>query len=213
MIKEAAGGTVTVLGVDLIEELDGVLHTALAKGADKAAKIVGDLEPGLDSHTHARLLAGAIKGLSPDIVLTGVQAADDLDGQIGPMLAAHLDAPYVGVVTGVEAADGKAMLYKEYAGGVMAKFEVDLADGRWRAGRHPAAALRPDQQGAPDVADRDDRQDRSRRDRSRQRDDDTQDGQACGGGPRRDDRGRRQSRGEKLVDILSDADWFEWMNG
>lgn len=126
LIKEASGGTVTVVGVDLIEELDGVLHTALAKGADKVAKIVGDLEPGMDSHTHARLLADAIKDMGADIVLAGVQAADDLDGQIGPMLAAYLDMPYVGVVTNVTASGGKATIYKEYAGGVMAKFEATL---------------------------------------------------------------------------------------
>lgn len=128
LLKEAGGGTVTVVGVDLIEELDGVLHTALAKGADRAAKIVGDFEPGMDSHTQARLLAGAIQALrvSPDIVLAGVQAADDRDGQLGPMLAALLDMPYVGVVTGVTAEGGAATVHKEYAGGLMAEFEVDL---------------------------------------------------------------------------------------
>jgi electron transfer flavoprotein beta subunit len=126
LIKEASGGTVTVLGVDLIEEIDGVLHTALAKGADKAVKIVGDLEPGIDSHTQARWLAHAIEGMDADLVLTGVQAADDLDGQIGPMLAAHLDVPYVGVVTGVEISHRMATLFKEYAGGLMGKFAVSL---------------------------------------------------------------------------------------
>ena len=125
LVKEASGGKVTVLGIDPIEELDNVLHTALAKGADDAAKITG-LEPGLDSHTHARLLANTIKGMSPDLVFTGVQAADDIDGQIGPMLAAYLDMPYVGVVNGVQVAGSKATLQKEYAGGVMAEFEVDL---------------------------------------------------------------------------------------
>jgi electron transfer flavoprotein beta subunit len=126
LIKESAGGEVSVLGVDVIEELDGVLHTALAKGADKAVKISGDIEPGMDTHTHARLIAGVIGGMDADVVLTGVQASDDLDGQIGPMLAAHLDMPYVGVVTGVSVADGKATVHKEYAGGVMAEFEVSL---------------------------------------------------------------------------------------
>lgn len=126
LIKEAGGGTVTVVGVDLIEELDGVLHTALAKGADKVAKIVGDLEPGLDSHTHAQLLAEAIKEMSPDIVLTGVQAPDDRDGQIAPMLAAYLEMPYVGVVAGATVANGQATLRKEYAGGMLAEFEVSL---------------------------------------------------------------------------------------
>lgn len=126
LIKEAAGGTVTVVGIDLIEELDGVLHTALAKGADRAVKIVGDLEPGLSSHAQARLLAEAIKDMSPDIVLSGVQAPDDRDGQIAPMLAAYLDMPYVGVVAGAKVTDGKAVVHKEYAGGVMAEFEVSL---------------------------------------------------------------------------------------
>lgn len=126
LIKETSGGTVTVLGVDLIEELDGVLHTALAKGADQGAKIVGDFEPGLDSHSQARLLAHAIKDLAPDIVLTGVQAPDDRDGQIGPMLAAYLSLPYVGVVTGVKVTDGTAIVHKEYSGGMMAEFAVNL---------------------------------------------------------------------------------------
>jgi electron transfer flavoprotein beta subunit len=126
LIKESGGGQVTVVGVDLLDELDGVLHTALAKGADKVAKVVGDFEPGMDSHTQAFLLAEAVKDLSPDIILTGVQAADDRDGQIGPMLAAHLDIPYVGVVTGVTAANGTARVHKEYSGGLMAEFEVSL---------------------------------------------------------------------------------------
>lgn len=126
LIKEASGGTVTVIGVDLIEELDGVLHTALAKGADKAVKIAGDFEPGMASHTQAWLLARAIKDLSPDIVLAGVQAADDRDGQIGPMLAAYLDMPYIGVVAHVRVADGTATVHKEYSGGMMAEFEVSL---------------------------------------------------------------------------------------
>lgn len=126
LTKESASGTVTVVGVDTTGELDGALHTALAKGADKAAKITGDFPRGTDSHTQARLLAEAIKDMSPDIVLTGVQAADDRDGQIGPMIAAHLGMPYVGVVTGVTVSGGKAVLHKEYAGGIMAEFEVSL---------------------------------------------------------------------------------------
>jgi electron transfer flavoprotein beta subunit len=125
LVKEATGGTVTVIGIDLIEELDGVLHTALAKGVDRAAKIIGP-EPGLDSHTHARLLADQIRGMSSDLVLTGVQAADDIDGQIGPMLAAHLDMPYIGVVNRLQVVRGKAKVVKEYSGGLMAAFEVDL---------------------------------------------------------------------------------------
>lgn len=126
LAKESAGGTVTVLGVDTTGELDGALHTALAKGADRAAKITGDFPRGTPSHTQARLLADAIKGMAPDLVMTGVQAADDRDGQVGPMLAAHLGMPYVGVVTGVTIKEARAVIHKEYAGGVMAELEVTL---------------------------------------------------------------------------------------
>jgi electron transfer flavoprotein beta subunit len=102
-----------------------VLHLALAKGADKAVKITAD-EPGADSHMQARWLADAIKDMSPDIVFTGVQASNDLDGQIGPMLAAYLDMPYIGGVSSVEVSGNTATVNKEFAGGVGAKYAVSL---------------------------------------------------------------------------------------
>ena len=125
LIKEAAGGTVTVIGVDLIGELDSVLHLALAKGADRSLKISVD-EPGADSHQQARWLADAIQGLAPDLIFTGVQASNDLDGQIGPMLAAYLDMPYIGGVSSVEVSGVTAIVNKEFAGGVGAKYELSL---------------------------------------------------------------------------------------
>jgi electron transfer flavoprotein beta subunit len=126
LLKEKGGGKVTVVGVDVTEELDGALHTALAKGADEVAKVTHDFAPELSTSVLAKLLADAAKGLSPDLVLTGVQAANDRDGNLGPMVAAHLGLPYVGVVTGVEAKDGKVVVHKEYAGGMVAEFEVSL---------------------------------------------------------------------------------------
>lgn len=125
LVKEAVGGTVTVVGVDMIGELDNVLHLALAKGADKAVKITGD-DPAADSHQQAKWLAEAIKGMSPNIVFAGVQASNDLDGQIGPMIAAHLDMPYIGGVSSVEVAGSVATVNKEFAGGVGAKYSVNL---------------------------------------------------------------------------------------
>ncbi|MEK7362883.1 MAG: hypothetical protein AAB016_02805 [candidate division NC10 bacterium] len=63
-----------------------------------------------------------------DLVLTGVQAADDRDGQVGILLATTLDLPHVSVVSGVEpAAEGKVVTVRqEYSGGIMAELEVDL---------------------------------------------------------------------------------------
>lgn len=125
LVKEAVGGTVTVVGVDLIGELDSVLHLALAKGADKAVKVTAD-DPGADSHMQAKWLAEAIKGMSADIVFAGVQASNDLDGQIGPMIAAYLDVPYIGGVSSVEVSNNTATVNKEFAGGFGAKYAVSL---------------------------------------------------------------------------------------
>src|SRR5512134_556350 len=125
LVKEAVGGTVTVIGVDLIGELDSVLHLALAKGADKAVKITAD-DPSADSHMQAKWLAEAIKGMSADMIFAGVQASNDLDGQIGPMIAAYLDMPYIGGVSSVEASNGSATVIKEFAGGFSGKYMVDL---------------------------------------------------------------------------------------
>lgn len=125
LIKEAVGGTVTVIGVDLIGELDNALHLALAKGADKVVKITAD-DPAADSHMQAKWLAEAIRGMSPDLVFAGVQASNDLDGQIGPMIAAYLDMPYIGGTSAIEVSNGTATVSKEFPGGVGMKYAVTL---------------------------------------------------------------------------------------
>jgi electron transfer flavoprotein beta subunit len=74
----------------------------------------------------AKWLADAIKEMSPDIIFAGVQASNDLDGQIGPMIAAYLDMPYIGGVSSVEISGDTAIVSKEFAGGVGAKYAVSL---------------------------------------------------------------------------------------
>jgi electron transfer flavoprotein beta subunit len=126
-LKELHGGTVTVLTV-ATGDVDELLYICVAKGADQAAKIVGDFEENHDSHSVARALAAAIREQPYDLILTGVQAADDLDGQVGVLLATYLGIPHISVVSGIEVdpANRTAVVHQEYAGGVMATFEVDL---------------------------------------------------------------------------------------
>lgn len=126
-LKDLHGGTVTVLAV-AGGDVEEMLYTCLAKGADQAIKVVGDFEEGLDSHTAARALATVIREQPYDLILTGVQAADDLDGQVGVLLATYLGIPHVSVVSGitVDPTAHTVTVQQEYAGGMMATFEMDM---------------------------------------------------------------------------------------
>jgi electron transfer flavoprotein beta subunit len=130
LLKERHGGVVTVLAVDA-PEVDDALFTALAKGADRAVKIAG-VDAGFPTSQAARAMSLAIvrvSGLWPaDVMLTGVQAIDDLDGLIAPMVAHELDLPYLGIVTRLvlDASGQMAVATKEYPGGVRGEFEVKL---------------------------------------------------------------------------------------
>lgn len=125
LLKERGGGRVTVVTPD-VEGAEDVLYTAAAKGADRLIKLRGDFEAGVNSHALARALATVLKDLHPDLVLTGVQAHDDLDGPVGPLLADYLSMPCVGYVAGVIVSEGKCAVRKEYPGGLIAEMEVEL---------------------------------------------------------------------------------------
>jgi len=124
LLKEEGIATeIVVIAVDN-EEVDRVLYTALAKGADKAIVIKGTRPA--DSHQLARAFVNAIDNLSFDLILTGVQSANDRDGQLGPILATYMNLPCVSVVNGLEVTGNTVTVRKEYSGGMLGEFEVDL---------------------------------------------------------------------------------------
>lgn len=126
LLKEGGAGSVAVVALD-VEGIDDVLYTAAAKGADRLIRLGGDFEGGVGSYTLARLFGNAVKPLQPGLILTGVQAHNDLDGAVGPRLAECLGMAYVGYVSGVEVlSESKALVRKEYPGGLIAEMEVAL---------------------------------------------------------------------------------------
>lgn len=124
LIKEKNEATVTVIGPD-VADMEDLLFTAAAKGADRQIKLNGDFES-VDNHELASTLAEAVKDLDPDLIVTGVQAHDDLDGAVGPQIAGLLDLPYVGYVSGVDIENGACVVRKEYAGGLIGELQVTL---------------------------------------------------------------------------------------
>jgi electron transfer flavoprotein beta subunit len=125
LIKEKVGGKVTVIAPDF-EGVDDVLFAAKARGADRLIKITGEFGEDVSNHALARACADVIEEIQPDLVLTGVQAHDDLDGSIGPLVAAIFGSPYVGYVAGVSIANGTASILKEYPAGLTGKMDVTL---------------------------------------------------------------------------------------
>jgi electron transfer flavoprotein beta subunit len=125
LLKEKTGAHVTVV-VPGVEDIEDILFTASAKGADRLIKVIGDYESGVNNHALARAFASILRDLQPDLILSGVQAHNDLDGSIGPLLAGLLDLPYVGYVAGVELENSHAIIKKEYPGGLSAEMAVTL---------------------------------------------------------------------------------------
>ncbi len=124
LLKERVGGQVTVIAPDA-PDVDDALFTAAAKGADRLVKLTGETGS-LNSHAAARALAAVIQAEIPDLILTGVQAHNDLDGQVGPLLAESLSMPYIGYVSAVKIENRMATVKKEYPGGLLGEFMVEL---------------------------------------------------------------------------------------
>lgn len=105
------------------EEAEGALRRCLAMGADRAIRI--DAEP-RDPISTARALAETVAAESPDLVLTGVQSADSVQGSTGAALAELVGLPRVAVVTKLEwSGSGPATVDRELEGGLVDVVEVD----------------------------------------------------------------------------------------
>jgi electron transfer flavoprotein beta subunit len=123
LLKEETGGSLTVMALGTADEVSLMLHTALAKGADSAIKLGEGLEP-MEARAQARQLAAAVRDGGFDVVLSGVQAADELGGQVTVLAAAMLGWPHLSVVVGAHAVDRGLRVTKEYWGGITAEFSV-----------------------------------------------------------------------------------------
>lgn len=124
--EDREDATVTVVALDDgLGDADEVLHRAAAKGADRLVKIT-DVEPGISTSEAAGLFASFLENEDFDAVFTGVQSAEDRDGQLAGRLASTLDVPHLSVLTSAEIEGDSATAEKEFGGGVTADYTVDL---------------------------------------------------------------------------------------
>jgi len=125
ILKEKFGGNVTIISPEA-EGVEDMLFTTAAKGADRLIKLTGLDEEKPTNKSLGQALAETIKEINPDLVLNGVQAHDDISGDLAPLIADMLDMPYVGYISGVSIEGDTAKAYKEYPGGILAEMEITL---------------------------------------------------------------------------------------
>jgi electron transfer flavoprotein beta subunit len=123
LLKEKYGGEVAVITVGP-EESKEVLTRCLAMGADRALRI--EEPPTQDGHLIAKILSESIKDQSFDLILTGVQAEDDNDGQVGVSLAQMLGLPHAAIVTHIEMNGDRVRVKRELEGGIDEVAELKL---------------------------------------------------------------------------------------
>lgn len=94
-LKEKHGGNVIAISVGPASARDVVKHV-LAMGADEGYLITGPEVEDADASVTAYVLAQAIKKIGvPDLIITGRQAADWDQGQVGIGVATNLGIPHL----------------------------------------------------------------------------------------------------------------------
>ncbi|MFZ5584917.1 MAG: electron transfer flavoprotein subunit beta/FixA family protein [Thermodesulfobacteriota bacterium] len=124
-LKEAHGGRVTVLTIG-DEEAGDVLRRGLAMGCDEAVHLSDEAFAGSDPAGLARAAAAAVMGRTFDLILTGVQSADQGQGQTGALLAQLLDLPFASMVIGLKIKDGRLKAVRELEANTQEEVELPL---------------------------------------------------------------------------------------
>ena len=112
-IKEQNGAEVTVITMGLPKATD-VLREALAMGADKAILVTDRVLGGADTWATSTTLAGAIRNLEYDLIITGRQAIDGDTAQVGPQIAEHLGLPVISYAEAIEVKESSVVVKRQY---------------------------------------------------------------------------------------------------
>ena len=113
-LKEANGGTVTVLNVGDSSN-DIIIRKGLALGADDAVRI--DTEA-LSAYQTAAQIAAYASDKSYDLIFLGKESIDYNGSEVGGLLAEMLNLPYVSYVSNLEVAGGVSTVSRDIEGGV-----------------------------------------------------------------------------------------------
>ena len=109
-LKDQYGAHVTVITMGP-PQADDILREAFAMGADRAIHLSDRKFAGADTLATSNAIAGALRMLDFDLVITGRQAIDGDTAQVGPQIAEKLHLPQVTYVTDIQK-DGNSLTVK-----------------------------------------------------------------------------------------------------
>ncbi|MBQ6231808.1 MAG: electron transfer flavoprotein subunit beta/FixA family protein [Eubacterium sp.] len=109
-LKDQYGAEVTVVTMGLPKAAD-VLREALAMGADKGILVTDRVLGGADTWATSQTIAGAIRNLEYDLIITGRQAIDGDTAQVGPQISEHLNIPVISYAQEIKI-DGDSVVVK-----------------------------------------------------------------------------------------------------
>ena len=112
-IKEQNGAEVTVLTMGL-PKAEEVLREAMAMGADKGILVTDRVLGGADTWATSTTIAGALRNIDYDLIITGRQAIDGDTAQVGPQISEHLDIPVISYAQDIKIDGDSVIVQRQY---------------------------------------------------------------------------------------------------
>lgn len=112
-IKEQLGGTVTVVTMGP-PQADVAIREALAMGCDEGVIVGGREFAGSDTYATSGILAGAMRIMDYDLIITGRQAIDGDTAQVGPQISEHLDIPVISYAEDIKIDGDSVVVQRQY---------------------------------------------------------------------------------------------------
>ncbi|MFC1480996.1 electron transfer flavoprotein subunit beta/FixA family protein [Candidatus Neomarinimicrobiota bacterium] len=125
LLKEQHGGEVVVCTVGP-ERSTQVLKDALSKGADRAVFLNDPTFADVDIHGLATVISKSLAGENFDLVLTGLQADDTGEAELGLMLAEALGLPHITMVVHTDLSGNTIKVRQELESGWFQEAETEL---------------------------------------------------------------------------------------
>ncbi len=113
-VKEAVpGSTITAVSMGP-PQAEVALREALAMGCDEALLLSDRAFGGADTWATSSTIAGALKKLGYDMIISGRQAIDGDTAQVGPQIAEHLGIPQISYCEELEVKGDKFLVKRQF---------------------------------------------------------------------------------------------------